>query len=90
MVNRPFKDIRPLGPFVSNEAGTEAQSKEKHINAPVFNSMSDLPDSPMLKQYVEQQVNYTGLDEKTVINSTPVKEYMKRLGVWDKAVEMNT
>jgi len=99
-MKRPLKDKRPFGPLVNlnqdnaelsqpSESPTiwEESSSESNTR---FNSIDDLPDSPMLKQYVEREIEYTGLDEVTVINSTPVKKYMQRLGVWEKAVRMNS
>lgn len=86
MVDRPFKNVRPIGPLIY--INSESQSAST-VDGVEFESMSDLPDSPMLRQYVKKQIDYTGLDEKTVINSSPVREYMKRLGVWNMAVDMN-
>lgn len=98
MVNRPFKDKRPIGPLVdftdsesvSNQSATKDNSSQSDsLDDVYFESISDLPDSPMLKEYVDREVEYTGLDTETIINSTPVKRYMQRLGVWRQAVDMN-
>ena len=86
MSNRPLDGIRPFGPFISR--GDNEDSNEQ-VPEPVqsehrFQSMSDLPDSPMLEQYVNSLVEKTGKSEVEVINSEPVKLYMQRLGVWEQ------
>jgi len=96
MVNRPFKDIRPVGPIVDIGDSNTSDSADDNTSSGggedtvVFESIDDLPDSPMLKEYVIEQADAARLDVETVINSTPVEQYMKRLGVWEQAVEMNS
>jgi hypothetical protein len=80
-MNRPFEDIRPVGPFVSDNNSADQEINTENYN-PTFESVSDLPESPMLEQYVNSIVAKTGKSEKEVINSKPVKVYMKRLGLW--------
>lgn len=84
MVERPFKDRRPLGPFVSSSSSRN--SSQTNNGDPTFESIDDLPDSPMLREYVNQQSEYLNKDIEEVINSKPVKDYMKRLGVWEQAI----
>lgn len=55
-----------------------------------FDSMEDLPDSPMLKEYVQKLSNYFDKPPEKIINTQPVRDYMKRLGVWKQAKEQNT
>lgn len=85
MVKRPLKDRRPLGPFISRSSSDSEDFVD--IEDPKFDSIEDLPDSPMLKEYVNRQAEYLGKDVEDIINSKPVKDYMKRLGVWDRAVD---
>lgn len=89
MVNRPFKNRRPIGPFLQRGTGIGKQTKDDtHNNGgdPHFRSIEDLPDSPMLRQYVRNQADYLDEDIENIINSEPVKDYMRRLGVWEQAV----
>ena len=75
MVNRPFKDIRPVGPIIDLDEQPSENTEEE------FESLDDLPDSPMLREYVKRQAEYLNADVDEVINSKPVKDYMERLGV---------
>lgn len=81
-MKRPLKNKRVFGPVIdlNSSSGGDVEVGGE------FKSIDDLPDSPMLKEYVERQIEYTGLDEKTVINSDPVKNYMERLGVWERSI----
>jgi hypothetical protein len=86
MSNRPLDDIRPFGPFISrdNDEDIEQKAPEPVQSEHRFQSMSDLPNSPMLEEYVNSLVQKTGKSELEVINSKPVKLYMQRLGVWEQ------
>lgn len=87
MVRRPLADKRIVGPLFtssSSSGSTESETKD-----PTFESLDDLPDSPMLRQYVNRQAEYLDKDVEDIINSKPVKEYMRRLGVWEQAVKRN-
>ena len=89
MSRRPFDGIRPFGPFIDLQDKDISQplnskQKERTDSIPTFESVDDLPDSPMLRQYVQTIKKKTGNTEKEVINSKPVREYMKRLGVWSQ------
>jgi len=96
MVRRPFKYRRPIGPFILKDRDTDVVDHETRdqevdtINAdPHFESLDDLPDSPMLMEYIEKQAKYFNRDPEEIINSPPVKDYMRRLGVWEQAVKKN-
>lgn len=87
MSDRPLDDIRPFGPFISR--GEDDEDSEVQVPEPVesdhrFESMSDLPDSPMLKEYVNSLAAKTDKSKVEIINSEPVKLYMQRLGVWEE------
>lgn len=96
MVRRPFEGVRPLGPLLGrgrdvSQGEVEEQDTQEQVvestNDVHFNSLSELPDSPMLKEYVRRQANYLDEDIEVIINSKPVKQYMKRLGVWEQAIQ---
>lgn len=86
MSRRPLEDIRPIGPFFKVEEGEELEQASSQVK---FESISDLPDSPMLEQYVQSIKQKTGKSEVEVINSQPVEDYMKRLGVWSQVEDGN-
>lgn len=81
MVKRPLGDRRPLGPFLSPSKAESEEVKTDNSSNPTYNSLDELPDSPMLEEYVTQIMEKTGKSEEEVINSKPVERYMKRLGV---------
>lgn len=100
MVRRPLENKRPIGPFFGEQADSDTahgssreplepdqiqDSSDPDFSSVTFESLDDLPDSPMLIQYVERQANYLGKDISEIINSKPVKQYMVRLGVWEAA-----
>lgn len=91
MVKRPLKDKRPIGPlFSTSQSQREVESRN---GDPTFESIDDLPDSPMLREYIRKEAEYFNADSeeiKKIINSKPVEEYMKRLGVWEQAVKENS
>lgn len=87
MVRRPLRNKRPIGPIL--DYSDSRSSDETQTGDPTFDSLDDLPDSPMLRQYVERQAEYLNKDIEEVINSKPVKDYMKRLGVWEQAIREN-
>lgn len=87
MVKRPLEDNRIIGPFITLESSTGEESSEQSTNDDIsFESINELPDSPMLKTYVKEIQKKSGQPEKAVINSDPVEDYMKQLGVWKQAV----
>lgn len=95
MVRRPFKDRRPLGPFITESDGSDTNKPdENNINqgrqSPTFESIDDLPDSPMLREYIHKQSEYFGVEPEEIINSKPVEDYMRRLGVWEQALKENS
>lgn len=70
-------------------ASGEDNNERREDEDVVFDSIDDLPESQMLREYVKQQADYLGLPVDKVINTQPVKDYMKRLGLWEQAVEEN-
>jgi len=92
-MKRPLKNKRLLGPVFDFSNGEGSGSGEDIIiddSEIEFTSMDDLPESPMLRQYVERQSEYLEADVVSIINSEPVKQYMRRLGVWEEAKRMNS
>lgn len=99
MVRRPFKDKRPVGPLFTNDdkdtrnanqvvtddSGEPIVNDEGRVAR--FESIDDLPDSPMLMSYVEEVKEWSGNSEFEVINSKAVEDYMKKLGVWRQAID---
>lgn len=75
-MKRPLKNRRIIGPVLDFEA-----EEVSSTDGGGYESKDDLPDSPMLHEYVDRMVEFTGKPEKAVINSEPVEQYMKRLGV---------
>lgn len=84
MVERPFEDRRIVGP-IFNTSNSDNRTEPQDIE-PEFDSVDDLPDSPMLREYVAREAEYFDVEPEVIINSQPVKDYMKRLGVWEQAI----
>lgn len=80
-MKRPLKSRRVFGPVIDLNSSKDDVSVDDGRR---FESREDLPESPMLEEYVDRMIEFTGQPEDAVINSDPVINYMKRLGVYNK------
>lgn len=93
MVKRPFKDRERIFPIIRErklldfESSIESEVSDETV--PHFDSVDDLPNSPMLKQYIENQAEYFDAPPDEIINTQPVIDYMRKLGVLEQAIEEN-
>lgn len=90
MPDRPFRDRERRFPIFDRPTlvgSSESEDDEDEI--PHFDSVEDLPDSPMLERYIEQVSEYLDMPKDEVINTQPVRDYMRELGVWELAKRQN-
>lgn len=89
----PLRDRDRIFPILDRRTVFSGQEDEIETDVkdsiPHFESVEDLPESPMLRNYVSRLSNHLNKAEEEIINSEPVRDYMKKLGVWESAKQQN-
>lgn len=97
MVRGPLRDRDGIFPILPRDTVLEQENSSSDSNLseferdeiPHFDSRDDLPDSPMLNQYIDNVSRYLNKSEEEIINSQPTIDYMRQLGVLKLAIEQN-